>query len=84
MKREQIVKKLLNILRDEFEIDDPDLNANLTEEYEFDSIDAIALLEYVEDFIASPLTQEEKKKAMEIRTINNICDFIMGVMQTRA
>jgi acyl carrier protein len=83
MTREEIVDKILVILKDEFEIVDPDLDINLTEEYEFDSIDAIALLEYVEDFIASPLTQEEKKQAMEIRTINQICDFIEDVLKKR-
>jgi acyl carrier protein len=81
MKREEIVGKILQILQDEFEITNPGLDDNLTEKYEFDSIDAIALLEYVEDFIASPLTQEEKKSAMEIRTINQICDFILGVLK---
>jgi acyl carrier protein len=83
MTRKDIVEKILEILKDEFEIVDPDLDINLTEKYEFDSIDAIALLEYIEDFIASPLTQEEKKQAMEIRTINQICDFIEGVLKTR-
>lgn len=83
MTRDEIVKKILEILRDEFEIENPELDINLTEEYEFDSIDAIALLEYVEDFIDSPLTQEEKKQAMEIRTINHICDFIESVLKKR-
>jgi acyl carrier protein len=83
MTRKEIVDKILEILKDEFEIENPDLDINLTEEYEFDSIDAIALLEYVEDFIDSPLTQEEKKQAMEIRTINNICDFIDSVLKKR-
>ena len=83
MARLEIVEKILELLRDEFEIENPDLDDNLTEKYEFDSIDAIALLEYVEDFIASPLTQEEKKQAMEIRSINQICDFIEGVLKKR-
>lgn len=83
MTREQIVEKILHILDEEFEIADPDLDANLTEEYEFDSIDAIALLEYVEDFISSPLSQEQKKQAMEIRTINQICDFIVRVLEKK-
>jgi acyl carrier protein len=83
MTRKEIVEKILVILKDEFEIVDPDLDINLTEEYEFDSIDAIALLEYLEDFIASPLTQEEKKQAMEIRTINQICDFIESILKKR-
>ncbi len=83
MTRKEIVEKILKILEDEFEIENPGLDENLTEEYEFDSIDAIALLEHVVDFIASPLTQEEKKKAMEIRTINQICDFIEGVLKKR-
>ncbi len=83
MTREQIVNKVLQLLKEEFEITDPDLDDNLTEKYEFDSIDAIALLEQIEDFIASPLTQAEKKAAMEIRTINQICDFVADIMKKR-
>lgn len=83
MTREQIVVNIVKLLEEEFEIVNPDLDANLTEKYEFDSIDAIALLEHVEDFIASPLTQEEKKEAMEIRSINQICDFIMGILEKK-
>lgn len=83
MTREQIIEKILEILSNEFEIVNPDLDVNLTEQYEFDSIDAIALLENIEDFINSPLTQEEKKQAMEIRTINQICDFIEDVLKKR-
>jgi acyl carrier protein len=83
MTRQEIVDKVLELLKDEFEIVNPDLDDNLTEKYEFDSIDAIALLEYVEDFIASPLTQEDKKQAMEIRSINQICNFIEDVLKKR-
>lgn len=83
MTRQEIIEKILTILRDEFEIVNPDLDDNLTEKYEFDSIDAIALLEYVEDFIASPLSQEEKKQAMEIRSINQICNFIEDVLKNK-
>ena len=83
MTRQEIIDKILELLKDEFEIVNPDLDDNLTEKYEFDSIDAIALLEYVEDFIASPLTQEEKKRAMEIRSINQICNFIEDVLKKR-
>jgi acyl carrier protein len=83
MTREQIVDNILKLLKEEFEIVDPDLDDNLTEKYEFDSIDEIALLEHVEDFIASQLTQAEKKEAMEIRTINQICNFIEGILKKR-
>jgi len=83
MTREQIVASIVKLLEEEFEIVNPDLDANLTEKYEFDSIDAIALLEHVEDIIAAPLTQAEKKEAMEIRTINQICDFIDGIMEKK-
>jgi acyl carrier protein len=83
MTRDQIVSKIVEILNNEFEISDPGLDENLTEKYEFDSIDAIALLEHVEDLIRSPLTQEEKKQAMEIRTINQICDYIERMLKKR-
>jgi acyl carrier protein len=83
MTRDQIISKILDILNEEFEINNPGLDENLTEKYEFDSIDAIALLEHVEDIIRAPLTQEEKKQAMEIRTINQICDYIEQVLKKR-
>ncbi len=78
-----IVDKILEIFKEEFEIISPDLNANLKEKYEFDSIDAIALLEYMEKMIGSELTYEEKKQTLEIRTINQICDFIEEMIKKR-
>lgn len=83
MSRDSIVNEILTILKDEFEIINPDLNDNLTEKYEFDSIDAIALLEYMEKIIGSELTQEEKKQTLEIRTINHIVDYIEEMINKR-
>jgi acyl carrier protein len=83
MTRDMIVNKIIGILKEEFDITNPDLDDNLTEKYEFDSIDAIALLEHMEELIGSPLTQEEKKQAMEIRTINQICDYIEQILKKR-
>lgn len=83
MTRNEITGEILKIFKEEFEITDPDLNDNLKEKYEFDSIDAIALLEYMEKIIGSQLTQEEKKQTLEIRTINQICDYIEEMMRKR-
>lgn len=83
MSRDMIANEILTILKEEFEILNPDLNDNLTEKYEFDSIDAIALLEYMEKIIGSPLTHEEKKQTMEIRTINQIVDYIEEMKKNR-
>ena len=83
MSRNAIVNEILTVLKDEFEIINPDLNDNLTEKYEFDSIDAIALLEYMEKIIGSELTQEEKKQTLEIRTINHIVDYIEAMINKR-
>ncbi|MDA3894872.1 MAG: phosphopantetheine-binding protein [Desulfobacteraceae bacterium] len=77
MTREEIVIKVLNIFKEEFEIENPGLNDDLREVHEFDSIDAIELLIEIEFFLDKELTQEEKKAAMEIRTINDICDYIV-------
>ena len=76
MTREIITREIIKVFREEFEIIDPGMDDNLKDKYEFDSIDAIALLEYMEKMIGSPLTQEEKKQMLEIRTINQICDYI--------
>jgi acyl carrier protein len=79
MNRDAILDNILQILKDDFEIVDPGLDENLTEKYEFDSIDAIALLERIEEIIGKNLSQEQKKSAMDIRTINQICNFIESV-----
>lgn len=81
MDRETILKNILNILQTEFEIENPGLDDNLREKYEFDSIDAIALLESIEDMLGYQLTQEEKKAAMDIKTISQICDFIQAIIK---
>jgi acyl carrier protein len=84
MTRENIKRRILTFLDEEFEIENPELDDNLREKHEFDSIDAIVLLEYIEELIDSSLSQEEKKSAMEICTINQIIDYIMGLISARA
>jgi acyl carrier protein len=84
MMRKDLTGKLLEIFSRQFEIDQPGLDENLREAYEFDSIDAIELLREIEILLASRLTQEEKKKAMDIRTINQIVDYVMDLSMVRA
>ena len=79
MTRDEIKTALLSLFRDRFEIDDPDPDANLREEYEFDSIDAIEMLREIELLLGTQLSRAEKKQAMEIRTINQILDYIMSL-----
>jgi len=83
MTREEIVNKILNIFKDEFEIINPGLDDDLREVHEFDSIDAIELLIEIEYFLDTELTQDEKKAAMDIRTINDICDYIKTLADKR-
>ncbi|HOO70573.1 MAG TPA: phosphopantetheine-binding protein [Spirochaetota bacterium] len=84
MTRDAITEKILAFLDEEFEIENPGLDDNLREQHEFDSIDAIVLLEYIEELIESPLTQEEKKSAMDIKSISQIVDYIEGLLKTRS
>ncbi len=83
MTRDEITAKLLTIFSNEFEIDNPGLDDNLRDVHEFDSIDAIELLREIEVMLQSELTREEKKKAMDIRTINEIVDYIQSLAATR-
>ena len=76
MTREEIQIEILKILKNEFEIENPEMDDNLREKYHFDSIDAIQLLSEIEDLLESELTLEEKTMAMDIRTINQICDYV--------
>ncbi|MFH1953555.1 MAG: acyl carrier protein [Pseudomonadota bacterium] len=76
MTRDEIQSRILEIFREEFEIENPGLDDDLRERHEFDSIDALELLGKIEEFLGSGLTQDEKKQAMDIRTINQICDYV--------
>ncbi len=76
MQRDTIEKEILRIFRDQFEIRNPGLDENLAEVYEFDSIDAIELLRELEVLLGAALSRSEQKAAMEIRTINQIIDYV--------
>ncbi len=76
MTRDEIKSEIIRIFRDQFEIENPGLDDDLRDAHEFDSIDAIELLREIEIMLDSELTQAEKTNAMEIRTINDILDYI--------
>lgn len=83
MTREEITAEILDIFSSEFEIEQPGLDNDLRETYEFDSVDAIELLLGIERFLNSELTHDEKKMAMGIRTINQIIDYVEGLAMAR-
>jgi acyl carrier protein len=84
MTRDEIRSEIIRIFSEQFEIDNPGLDDDLREAYEFDSIDAIELLREIEILLDSELTRAEKKNAMEIRTINQILDYIELLAQSRS
>ena len=84
MTRDEIKSEIIRIFRDQFEIENPGIDDDLRDAYEFDSIDAIELLREIEIMLGSELTQAEKKNAMDIRTINHILDYIESLWATRA
>ncbi|MEJ2099810.1 MAG: phosphopantetheine-binding protein [Desulfobacterales bacterium] len=82
MTRDEIKFEIIRIFSEQFEIENPGLDDDLREVYEFDSIDAIELLIEIEILLGSKLTRAEKRNAMEIRTINQILDYIELLAQT--
>ena len=80
MTRNEIQEKILAILVDDFEFDTPGLDDNLRDDHGFDSIDAIELLARIEKILGFTLAREEKEKAMSIRTINDILDYIEALI----
>jgi acyl carrier protein len=83
MTRDEIKSEIIKIFSEQFEIENPGLDDDLRQAYEFDSIDAIELLREIEILLGSELTRAEKKNAMEIRTINQVLDYIELLAQTR-
>lgn len=84
MTRDEIRIEITRVFNELFEIENPGFDEDLREAYEFDSIDAIELLREIEIMLDSPLTRPEKKKAMEIRTINDIVDYVESLSLTRS
>lgn len=84
MQRDTVIAAIIRIFADRFEIDNPGLDENLRDAYEFDSIDAVELLHEIEVFLGTRLSRAEKKNAMDIRTINQIADYIESLSATRA
>ncbi len=76
MTREEIQKEILEIMEAKFEIEDPGMDDDLREEHNFDSIDAIDLIASIEGMLDASLTDDDKKAALEIRTINDIVDYV--------
>ena len=84
MEHEQIKDALLRIFSTLFEIENPSLDEDLREVYEFDSIDAIELLREIELMLDTVLTRAEKEDAMEIRTLGQIIDYVHRLADGRA
>jgi acyl carrier protein len=83
MTRDEFKDKILSILVDDFEFEQPGLEDNLRDDHGFDSIDAIELLGKMEIILGFSFTREEKEKAMDIRTINDILDYVEAIQQYR-
>jgi acyl carrier protein len=83
MTKDEFKDKILTILTEDFEFEQPGLDDNLRDDHGFDSIDAIELLGKIELILGFSFTREEKEKAMGIRTINDILDYVEGIQQSR-
>ena len=83
MTREEIRSEIIAICSREFEMDNPDPDDDLREKYGFDSIDGIELLIQIEKMLQTSLTQDEKKQSLNIRTINQVCEYIETIMKAR-
>jgi acyl carrier protein len=84
MTKSEIHAAVLTIFADQFEIVDPGADDDLRDAHEFDSIDAIELLGEIEILLDSELTRDEKKAAMDIRTIRHIVDYVDRLAKKRA
>jgi acyl carrier protein len=83
MGRDAIQAAIMRIFDEKFEIRGPGLDENLRDVYEFDSIDAVELLREIEILLDTQLTRAEKKSAMDIRTINQILDYMEALSSAR-
>ena len=77
--KEQIEQKLREILVNDFEIDETKItkDANLFEELDFDSIDAVDLAVRLQQFTDKKISPEEFK---QIRTVEDVVNAIYDLI----
>lgn len=77
--KEQIFDEVSKILVEELEIDanDVKLEANLFEDLDLDSIDAVDIAVRMQKFTDKKLSPEEFKK---IRTVNDVVEAVYGLL----
>ena len=78
--KEQIFEELKNILIEELEIAEPDIKqeANLFEDLDLDSIDAVDIAVRMQKFTNKKLSPAEFK---QIKTVNDIVEAVYGLLQ---
>ncbi len=78
--RDEIFNELKNILVNDFEIDEEKIlpEANLFEDLEFDSIDAVDLAVRLQDFTKQKISPENFK---QIRTVNDVVDAVESLLK---
>ena len=78
--KEQIFEELKNILRAELEIAEQDIKpeANLFEDLDLDSIDAVDIAVRMQKFTDKKLSPAEFK---QIKTVNDIVEAVYGLLQ---
>ena len=78
MTKEELFEQIKCILVDRFEVEESliSMDANLYEELEIDSIDAVDLLVYVKELTGRKIPPEQFK---EVRTIENVVDTILAL-----
>lgn len=83
MTRDELRDTILSILENDFEFESPGLDDNLRDDHGFDSIDAIELLGKIETMLGFTLSRQDKERAMSIRTINDILDYVERIRSSR-
>jgi acyl carrier protein len=75
MEKKQLYDKLKNILIDQFELDEASISpdANLYDELELDSIDAVDLLVQLKNITGKKISPDDFK---DVRTINDVIDAL--------
>jgi acyl carrier protein len=79
MERSEVIRKVNAVLADDFELEEELLteDANLYEELDFDSLDAVDLIAALErEFEMKIDRQDAEKQIREIRTLSDVYEFV--------
>ena len=80
MDRRDLTDQIVEILSEEFQVIGPVLNEDLHLKYDFNDIDVLELIDYLESRNSWDIEEGVKRELMKCKTINELINMILLII----